>query len=301
MINPTMVATDTPTLHAQSPAKINLALQVLGKRDDGFHEIRSLVIAVDLTDHLTFRRTDGGNVTLSCSSSELPTDDSNLIVRAANVLREHAGVEASADITLEKNIPVAAGLGGGSGNAAIALSALNRLWRTGLSRDVLCGLGAELGSDVPLFFHLPTAEIRGRGERVTPIGLRWRGSMLLAFAGCPVSTPEVYSLLEKNDHPPVGEDVFNAIVNAESASDLQSLCFNHLEPAVFRAAPKVAEMCAAVSQLAGRTCRVTGAGQAAYLLFDDPGEAEDLRHRMLASGLGIEARVVAMHQETELT
>ena len=302
MMNPTMVATDTPmALHARSPAKINLALQVLGKRNDGFHEIRSIVTTFDLTDHLTFRRADDGSIALTCTSPDLTTDESNLVIQAANALREVADINASAAITLDKRIPIAAGLGGGSGNAAATLAALNKLWQTNLSDDVLARIGADLGSDVPLFFNLPSAEIRGRGEIVSPINLRWQGWAVLAFAGCHVSTPAVYSQLQRDDYPPVDERVFDAIATAEKANELQALCFNHLEPAVFRVAPKVADMCREVGKLAGRDVRVTGAGQTAYLLFDEKGEAEDLRHRLLTSGKGIEACVVTMHRDSELT
>ncbi len=300
MMNTTMAATDTPTaLHARSPAKINLALQILGKREDGFHEIRSIASGVDLCDRLTFRRTDSGPVTLRCNARDLPTDDNNLIIRAANLLRERTGTAWSASIELEKNIPVAAGMGGGSGNAAITLSALNRIWQTHCDDGELTDMGAEIGSDVPLFFHLPMAEVSGRGEIVSPITIRWSGWVLLVLAGCPVSTPEVYGNVKPGDRSRRGDDVFSELKMATSARDVSERCFNDLEPATFRVAPRVASMCEAIRSAGAPHVRVTGAGQTAFVLFDDFGEADNLRRRLITSGIGSEACVVRMQQASE--
>lgn len=301
MMNTTMAATDTPTaLHARSPAKINLALRILGKRDDGFHEIRSLVSGVELFDRLTFRRTDSDPVALRCDDKSLPVDDANLVIRAAHLLRERTGAEWSTSIELEKNIPVAAGMGGGSGNAAVTLTALNRIWKTDFSDDALAEMGAEIGSDVPLFFHLPTAEISGRGEIVAPVSMAWQGWVLLVFAGCTVSTPEVYRHSKSADWSGQNESVFAELKSATTASEVSALCFNDLERSVFRVAPRVEEMCSAIRSAGAKQVRVTGAGQTAFVLFDDPGEAEDLRRRLIASGIGSEACVVRVLQASEM-
>ena len=154
-------------------AKINLTLEILGKRDDGYHDIASILQTVSLHDTLTFEESDG--VTLDCDRPELATPD-NLVIRAAHLLRDYAGVSRGVAINLDKRIPVAAGLGGGSSDAASTLLALNRLWGLELTNADLLPLAAQIGSDVPFFLYGGTGRVFGRGERVEPLppaDLRW--------------------------------------------------------------------------------------------------------------------------------
>ncbi len=154
-------------------AKINLTLEILGKRDDGYHDIASILQTVSLHDTLTFEESDG--ITLDCDRPELGTPD-NLVLRAAHLLRDYAGVSIGAAINLDKRIPVAAGLGGGSSDAAATLLALNRLWGLELTNADLQPLAAQIGSDVPFFLYGGTGRVFGRGERVEPLppaDLRW--------------------------------------------------------------------------------------------------------------------------------
>ena len=147
-------------------AKINLTLEVLGRRDDGYHDIASILQTVSLHDTLTFEEAD--DITLDCDRADLVTPD-NLALRAANLLREATGVLRGTAIGLRKNIPVAAGLGGGSSDAAATLLALNRLWGLELTREDLLPLAARIGSDVPFFLFGGTGRVFGRGERVQPL------------------------------------------------------------------------------------------------------------------------------------
>ena len=147
-------------------AKINLTLEVLGRRDDGYHDIASILQTVSLHDNLTFEASDA--ITLDCDRPELATPD-NLVLRAAHLLRDLAGVSTGAAIGLRKEIAVAAGLGGGSSDAAATLMALNRLWGTELTREDLLPLAAQIGSDVPFFLYGGTGRVFGRGERVQPL------------------------------------------------------------------------------------------------------------------------------------
>ena len=147
-------------------AKINLTLEVLGRRDDGYHDIASILQTVSLHDTLTFEEAD--DITLDCDRRELVTPH-NLVLRAANLLRDTAGVSRGTAIGLRKNIPVAAGLGGGSSDAAATLLALNRLWGLELTREDLLPLAARIGSDVPFFLYGGTGRVFGRGERVQPL------------------------------------------------------------------------------------------------------------------------------------
>jgi len=288
--------TDAPVvcaLSTRSPAKINLTLDVLGRRSDGFHEIRSVALGVDYWDELRFERADHDRVCLGCDRRDLPGDDRNLIVQAANRLKAAVGApELGVHITMSKRIPIASGLGGGSGNAAVTLMALNRLWGTGLSPARLASIGSEIGSDVALFFALPSARITGRGERVAPVEMRWSGWVVLAFAGCPVSTREVYAAWAavKPEASGGGDggrglvDDTGDVVAARSAEELSQLCRNALEPAVFEVAPAVRTLVNAARSCGAAYPRVTGAGQTVYTLFDDADEAEVFRLKLKTTG-----------------
>jgi 4-diphosphocytidyl-2-C-methyl-D-erythritol kinase len=159
-----------------APAKINLVLEVLGERDDGYHEIRSLVQTINLCDVLSFEPAD--EIAFECTEASLQTSD-NLVVRAAELLREISGYQKGVKIKLEKRIPWGAGLGGGSSDAATTLSALNRLWELKLKASELIELATRLGSDVPFFIHGGTALIEGRGERVAPLAASMPGWFVL--------------------------------------------------------------------------------------------------------------------------
>lgn len=161
------------TIRAYAHAKINLTLEVLGKRPDGYHEIVSVMQSLALHDTLTFAAAE--RLTLRSSVAEFQMDE-NLVLRAARLLQTECGISEGVMIELEKRIPVAAGLGGGSSDCAATLLALNELWRLGLSREQLVSLGARLGSDVPYFFYDGTALVEGRGEKVTslpPFPFHW--------------------------------------------------------------------------------------------------------------------------------
>ena len=153
-------------LRLKAYAKVNLVLEVPGRRGDGYHEIASIMQTVGLYDVLTFEA--GDEIEFSCSAPELQTGD-NLVFKAVHALREATGEIAGARIALEKKIPMAAGLGGGSSDAAAALRGLNRLWGLGLTSEKLAEIGAGIGSDVPFFIYGGTCLAEGRGEKITPL------------------------------------------------------------------------------------------------------------------------------------
>src|SRR5437868_14004366 len=154
-----------------APAKVNLFLEVLGQRPDGFHELETLMVAVDLCDRLEFRPDDSGALTLTCDDPGLTCGPDNLVLKAAEQLRRSTKETRGARIHLEKRIPMQAGLGGGWSDAAATLKGLNQLWRLGLADAELARLGAEVGSDVAFFFSPGAAWCTGRGEKVEPVTL----------------------------------------------------------------------------------------------------------------------------------
>ena len=176
-----------------APAKINLALRVQGRREDGFHEIESLMCPVSLFDILDITLREESRLEFFCDDPTLPTDNDNLVVRAARLFSSACSLEPRVRIALTKRIPHGAGLGGGSSDAATTLLALDRLFSTRLSREALAGMAAKLGSDVPFFIYESAAMIRGRGERVEPVGFPHALPLLLIKPPFGVPTPWAYS------------------------------------------------------------------------------------------------------------
>jgi 4-diphosphocytidyl-2-C-methyl-D-erythritol kinase len=174
-------------------AKINLSLRILGRRDDGFHELESLMTPISLGDTLEVSRREKGGIEFICDDLTIPLGEENLVVRAVRVFCGATGVAPDLRIGLTKRIPHGAGLGGGSSDAATILLGLNQLFGTGLSRDELSVLGASLGSDVPFFVYESAARIGGRGERVDPVVLGEKLSLVLMKPSFGVSTPWAYS------------------------------------------------------------------------------------------------------------
>src|SRR5262245_55316153 len=152
-----------------APAKINLSLRVLRRRDDGFHDIDSLLVPISVFDQLDVDLRDDGGLHFTCDDPTVPADDTNLVVRAARLFCTEVGLEPHLRIHLEKHIPHGAGLGGGSSDAAQTLLALNQLFRTELPLETLVSLAADLGSDVPFFIHGAAVRATGRGEQITPV------------------------------------------------------------------------------------------------------------------------------------
>ncbi|PTX55232.1 4-diphosphocytidyl-2-C-methyl-D-erythritol kinase [Melghirimyces profundicolus] len=176
----------------KAPAKINLTLDVLHKRDDGYHELEMVMTTIDLADRIDLTERAGG-IGLESTSGFVPFDDRNLAYRAAALIKKRFDIKKGVHIKIHKKIPVAAGLAGGSSDAAATLRGLNRLWELGLSVEELAGLGLELGSDVPFCVRGGTAIARGRGEQLTPLPPPPPCWVVLAKPSHGVSTAEVFN------------------------------------------------------------------------------------------------------------
>ena len=176
-----------------SPAKINPSLKILGRRDDGFHEIETLIAPITLCDEIEVHKSDSERIEFRCDDPSVPTADDNLVVRATKALFEETKLKSGVSIELKKKIPHGAGLGGGSSDAASTLLALNQIFETKLTRDELVKLGSTIGSDIPLFIFESAAICKGRGDLVTPINLERPLSILLLKPDFRVSTEWAYS------------------------------------------------------------------------------------------------------------
>ena len=183
-------------LCVRAPAKINLHLEVLGLRPDGFHELAMVMQSIDLADSLRMRPTADGQISLQCDRADLPTDSSNLVVKAAEMLRARSGfAELGAQIVLEKRIPIGAGLAGGSSNGAAALLGLNELWGLGFKSHQLHSMAAELGSDMPFCLDGGTQLCFGRGEQLEALPFNSSeppALLLIKHPEVSVSTPWAY-------------------------------------------------------------------------------------------------------------
>jgi len=185
-----------------APAKINLSLRILGRRPDGFHDLRSLMVPISVFDELRFEHKEDGDLEFLCAAPEIPLDDSNLVVRAVRLFCGSFGFLPRLRVELVKQIPHGAGLGGGSSDAATTLLALNALFETHLPRETLVELAAELGSDVPFFLYQSAAWISGRGERVEPVASLPDVPLLLVKPPFGVPTPWAYQHWKDSEEIP---------------------------------------------------------------------------------------------------
>ena len=222
-------------LEKTSPCKVNLLLNILGRRPDGFHELETVMHPVNVCDRLTFERA-GAGLQLSCNRPELPVDSNNLVHRAATAFLSEAQISDGIRIHLEKELPLAGGIGGGSGNAATTLLALNELFGGPLPASKLAELAAALGSDVPFFLQDRPALATGRGERIQPLesfpALRGR-AFLLIHPGFGIATPWAYRSLARfpgalNGKPGRAQKLIGALLSGDiRAASLE--CYNSLE------------------------------------------------------------------------
>jgi 4-diphosphocytidyl-2-C-methyl-D-erythritol kinase len=263
---------------ATAPAKVNLFLELLARRPDGFHELETLMVAVSLADTITAMPADA--LTLTCSDPSLPTGPDNLVLKAADALRRHAGVTAGARLHLHKRIPAAAGLAGGSSDAAATLNALNRLWGLGLSADALRRIAAEIGSDVAFFLEPPAAWCTGRGEVVTPVR---SGARLHFVLVCPpegLSTAAVYRQCRVPAQPRSGDAVRAAFSSGDVAA-LGRQLFNRLQEPAEALAPAVRDLRLMLARHAP-ACLMSGSGSTLFALCPDHRSAVRLAGRLRA-------------------
>jgi 4-diphosphocytidyl-2-C-methyl-D-erythritol kinase len=279
-----------PAAHSlRAPAKVNLFLEVTARRADGYHELRTLLVAVSLFDALSFA--PDGSIRLSCTDPNLGTGPENLVVRAAEVLRRHAGIRAGAAIALTKRIPVAAGLGGGSSDAAATLVGLNRLWKLRLGRDELIRLAAELGSDVPFFLRRPAAWCTGRGEVVTPWAIGRRLHLVLACPPFGMKTPDVYRRVSVPKRP-VGSAAVMEAVAAGDVEDVARHLHNRLQGPALALRPELNEWLdrLAATRPLGRL--VSGSGSTVFALARDVADARRIATAVRPWATTVGGRVV---------
>ena len=269
-------------LSLSAPAKINLYLRVVGKRPDGFHEIETLFERIDLADTLTFRPGADGSLILTCSVPSLSCGEDNLIVRAARQLQQETGTRLGAAVHLEKRIPVAAGLGGGSSDCATALVGLNRLWNLNLPVERLHALAARLGSDVNFFLHDTAFACGfGRGERCEPEAVRVQLAHVLVVPRAQLSTVEIYAAgnFGLTAQGPSLKLLAHALRNG-SLGELAAGLRNDLEPEAIRRCPIIRDVQQRLMACGAKAVRLSGSGPSVFGLFARPAAAAEASRRV---------------------
>lgn len=252
-------------------AKINWSLRVLGKRDDGYHGIDTILQTVSLHDTITFEEVADDGIGLWCDERSVPADKINLVWRAAAALRERYSIRRGIKIRLEKRVPAEAGLGGGSSDAAATLIALSFLWKIEVSAEDLVRIAEGLGSDVPFFLYGGTARATGRGNVVEPLEDSPPKHLLVIKPKASISTAKAYSTLNRaaltsSDSKPIL--LRSQASNSSVSIDLNAL-HNDFEPTVFQLEPEIERAKVALLKSGARTAMLSGSGSAVFGIFEN--------------------------------
>jgi 4-diphosphocytidyl-2-C-methyl-D-erythritol kinase len=272
--NPSFRSTAIPTsLTVFAPAKINLVLRILDHRPDGYHNLWSLMQIVQLEDDLSISLSDKHlSIVLRCDDSSLKTDSSNLVYRAAAAVLEHSGRVVGLDLVLSKQIPMGAGLGGGSSDAAATIIGLNQLLNLGWSTEKMAHVGQALGSDVPFFLFAPSAIVGGRGEKVVPVRIKGSRWVVLVNPGFPVETKWAYQQLStsRTEVRPLS-DVHTMLEKASALSweNVLQAAENDFEAAVFKAHPVLHRIKQKLLAEGAEVALLSGSGATVFGVFRD--------------------------------
>ena len=280
-----------------APAKLNLSLAVLDRRQDGFHEIESLMVPVSVSDRLHVRRAPAGVFSLEVTfageigcetgqslAHDVPEDETNLVLRAARLLAERSNCDAGLTIRLEKHIPSGAGLGGGSSDAAATFLAAVKLWNLDWSLDQLATLSAELGSDIPWFFAGTAGVVSGRGEQVTPVDGIPAYDVVIACPSEGLSTAQVYAACELDAHRRGESSALATALQGNVLRQALPLMHNSLQEPAQNLAPSVDQLLTDMAKHNALHPILTGSGSACFSVCRTTHEARQLAASLEAAG-----------------
>ncbi len=276
-------------MEIDAPAKLNLGLEVIGRRDDGFHEIATIMLAIDIYD--TLRLAPDSTITMICADPALAGED-NLALKALHVLRDEMGFTGGAQLDLIKRIPAASGLGGASSDAAAALLGSRELWRLDVADDTLHSIAARLGSDVPFFLHAGCAVGHGRGDVITllPTPSETWFVVVVPDLSIPNKTATLYARLRPEDFSD-GARIADQVARLQSGLSLDfALCENAFVRPLYEVAPWLADLPGLMVDAGAGSVAISGAGSAHYSPFATMTEAESTAER-LRDRLGDRARI----------
>ena len=283
-------------MRLKAMAKINLGLDVLGKREDGYHEVRMIMQTIRMYDILDIRKTKKPGIVLTTNLPFIPTDRRNLVHKAAEMLMEEFGVEEGLSIKLRKFIPVAAGLAGGSSDAAAVLVGMNRIFNLGLKQNKLMELGLKIGADVPFCIMRGTALAEGIGEKLTALPPMPKCPVLIAKPAVSVSTKFVYQNLKLNEQTPHPD--IDALITDIRNSDLDNICAdmgNVLETVTIPNYPVIAQIKEQMLKSGAKASMMSGSGPTVFGLFGDEETARRARAEMKASGLAKQVYLTSIY------
>ena len=268
-------------------AKINIGLDVTGIRDDGYHEVKMIMQTVNLFDKLTIKKSSDDKITMSTNLKFLPVDGDNLCIKAARLLIEEFGIKEGVHIDLEKHIPVAAGMAGGSTDAAAVLFGVNKLFNLKLSQKDLMERGVKIGADVPYCIMRGTALAEGIGEVLSPLPPMIKCPVLIAKPGIAVSTKQVYTALDSCFDSVKHPDI-DALISDIKAGDLKALCGhmgNVLEDVTIPLHPVIADIKANMMENGAVGAMMSGSGPTVFGFFDDNKKARAAKDALTKSGM----------------
>ncbi len=275
-------------LELLAPAKINLFLEILGKRADGYHDLETVMLRTDFCDHLSFDRLETPEIIFTCSDPSLPTDEKNLVVRAARLLQDRCLNKIGCRIHLDKKIPHGAGLGGGSSDAATTIMGLNQLWDMGLSQQDMAAAGACLGSDVAFFFYGSAGLCHGRGEIVSVLSLTGSFNFVLFCPSVHCGTAEIFRQVRRIGLPMDVAPVLAALKSGDP-SDLAAGLFNRLQEATESVKPELKMVPELMKRVQPQFLGVlmTGSGSAYFGLSTSRAAADAAAVELTGLGHGI--------------
>lgn len=277
-------------------AKINLGLDVVRRREDGYHEVRMIMQTIHLFDRLEIKKTSSGGITMTTNLSFLPTNENNLVYQAAKLLKDEFGIRDGIDIKLHKHIPVSAGMAGGSTDAAAVLYGMNRMFQLGLKRDELMRRGVKIGADVPYCIMRGTALAEGIGEKLTALPPMVKCPVLIAKPPISVSTKFVYEHL-KLDETTVHPDI-DRLVEDIRQKDLAKIAAdmgNVLETVTIPNYPVIAEIKEHMLRHGAVNAMMSGSGPTVFGLFEDTAQAREAYESMQASGLARQVYLTSIY------
>ncbi|API87952.1 4-(cytidine 5'-diphospho)-2-C-methyl-D-erythritol kinase [Marinilactibacillus sp. 15R] len=248
----------------KAPAKINLTLNVIDKRADGFHEMRMVMTSIDLADHLTFTERNDSKITLSSNTAFMPLNKKNIVYQAARILKEKFDVQSGVNIVIDKQIPIAAGLGGGSSDAAATLRGLNRLWELNLNLEELAVIGEELGSDVPFCIYNKTAYATGRGEVINLIKEVPQCWVILVKPPKGISSWTVFGELDLKEIPQYDYHKMIEAINLNDYDGMVQHAGNALEDISIRQQPDIKMIKEKMKKFGADIAVMSGTGPTVY-------------------------------------
>lgn len=256
-------------------AKINLALEIKGKRNDGYHDIHTIFQEINIRDGIYLRQEKGDQIEITCDYKLLPVQEDNIVFTVWDMMKELYHGEPGLRVHIEKNIPIAAGLAGGSSNAATMIKGLNELWNLNLELEEMMEIGSRIGADVPFFFLGGTALGVGKGDELSKLNSFAHNKILIVNTGYGISTKYVYENYKKNPDFYVDFDNIIRTINNEDYERLYPLLKNELESVTIALQPDIGEIKYEMNRLGAKTSLMCGSGPTVFGIFEDENKLEN--------------------------